>query len=240
MIVAGIWCFVAITFLFQKGGLVNWGHEKALGASSFTEGVPFLAGAVHEIAGLEGDEILLFVVVGVWVVSFALFHFYFERRTAKFLQILDKIHEIYENQEAFNDITSVTEFEGIAVIGMRFSHPVTLSWQFFRSFPSSKIIVIRAMPSTTNSLEATHGHLNEAISPRNRFWASLALLFEAIADKTIHFETATVHDFRTSLKRSKRRSQSVSQQRMAEECAFFGSTAEVDSCAETVHVSSSY
>jgi hypothetical protein len=48
---------------------------------------------------------------------------------AKFLQILDEIHE---NQEAFNDITSITEFEGIAVIGMRFSHPVTLSWQFFR------------------------------------------------------------------------------------------------------------
>jgi hypothetical protein len=72
-IVAGIWCFVAITFLFQKGGLVNWGHEKALG-TSFTEIVLFLVGAVYEIAGLEGDEILM-LVVGVWVISFALFHF---------------------------------------------------------------------------------------------------------------------------------------------------------------------
>jgi hypothetical protein len=74
---------------------------------------------------------------------------------------------------------------------------------------------------------------------RNPFWASLVLLFEAIADKTIYFETAAVHNFRTSLKRSKRRSQSVSQRRMAEECASFGSTVEVCSCAETVHVSSS-
>jgi hypothetical protein len=49
------------------------------------------------------------------------------------------------------------------------------------------------MPSTTNSLEATHGHLNEAISRRNPFWAFLALLFEAIADKTIHFEPASSH-----------------------------------------------
>jgi hypothetical protein len=105
------------------------GHEKALGASSFTEGVLFLVSAVYEITGLEGDEILLFVAVGVWVISFALFQFYFERHTAKFLQILDEIHE---NQEAFNDITSVAEFEGIAVIGMHFSHPVTLLWQFFR------------------------------------------------------------------------------------------------------------
>jgi hypothetical protein len=82
--------------------------------------------------------------------------------------------------------------------------------------------------------------LNDAILRRNPFWAFLALLFEAIADKTIHFETAAVHDFRTTLKRSTRRSQSVSQRRMAEECAFFGSTAEVCSCAEAVHVSSAY
>jgi hypothetical protein len=78
------------------------------------------------------------------------------------------------------------------------------------------------MSSSTNSLEATHRHLSEAISRRNPFWASLALLFEAIADKTIHFETAAVYNFRTSLKRSKKRSQSVSKRRMAEECAFLG------------------
>jgi hypothetical protein len=60
--------------------------------------------------------------------------------------------------------------------------------------------VVTRIPSTTNSLEATHGYLNEAISRRNPFWAFLALLFEAIADKTIHFETAAVHDFGTSLK----------------------------------------
>jgi hypothetical protein len=100
--------------------------------------------------------------------------------------------------------------------------------------------VVTRMPSTTESLEATHVHLNEAISPRNPFWASLALFFEVIADKTIHIETAAVHDFRPFLNRSKRRRQSVSQRKMAEECAFFGSTAEVCSCTETVHVSSSY
>jgi hypothetical protein len=100
--------------------------------------------------------------------------------------------------------------------------------------------VVMRMPSTTNCLEVTHKHLNEAISRRNPFWDSLALLFEAIADKTIRFETAAVHDFRISLKRSRRKSQSVSQRRRAEKCAFLGSTAEVCSCTETVHVSSSY
>jgi hypothetical protein len=66
--------------------------------------------------------------------------------------------------------------------------------------------VVKRIPITTDSLEATHWYLNEAISRRNPFWASLALLFQAIADKTIHFEKAIVHDFRTSLKRSKSRS----------------------------------
>jgi hypothetical protein len=100
--------------------------------------------------------------------------------------------------------------------------------------------VVTRMPSTTQSFEATHRHLNDAISRRNPFCASLALLFEAIADKTIDFETAAVHDFRASLKQSKRRSQSVSWGRMPEEWVFFGSTAEVCSCAETVRVSFSY
>jgi hypothetical protein len=100
--------------------------------------------------------------------------------------------------------------------------------------------VVTRMPSTTNSLQTTHRHLNEAILRRNLFWASLVLFFEAIVDKAIHFETAAVHDFRTSQKRSKRRSQSASKRRMTKECAFFGSTAEVCSCAETVHVSCFY
>jgi hypothetical protein len=96
------------------------------------------------------------------------------------------------------------------------------------------------MPSTTNSLEATHGHLNEAISRRNPFWGSMTLPYEAIPDKTMHFDAAFVHNFRTSLKRCKRRGHGVPADRMAEECAYFATSPEACTCGETIHLSSSY
>jgi hypothetical protein len=61
------------------------------------------------------------------------------------------------------------------------------------------------MPSTTNSFEATYGHLNDPISRRNPFWVSTKLLYDAIADKTIDFDGALAHTFRTAFKRCKRR-----------------------------------
>jgi hypothetical protein len=100
--------------------------------------------------------------------------------------------------------------------------------------------VILRIPSTTNSLEATHGHLNETITRRNSFWQSLTILFDSIADKTLHFDLALAHDFRASMKRSKRRAQLISGERMAEECAFFGTSSEACGCAETVHLASLY
>jgi hypothetical protein len=96
------------------------------------------------------------------------------------------------------------------------------------------------MPSTTKSLEATHGLLNETITRRNSFWHSLAILTDPIAEKTLNFDLAVVHDFRSSLKRSKRRVQFVPDEQMREECAFFGTSNEACGCAETVHMSSMY
>jgi hypothetical protein len=88
------------------------------------------------------------------------------------------------------------------------------------------------MPSTTNSLEGTHGHLNEYISRRNPLWGSMAILYNAIADKTLHFDRALVHDFRTAPKRSRRRSRDINERRMLEECATFGASAVACWCSE--------
>jgi hypothetical protein len=49
-------------------------------------------------------------------------------------------------------------------------------------------------------LPATLGHLNEAISRRNRFWASMGILYSAIADETQHFDVTLLHNFRSVLK----------------------------------------
>jgi hypothetical protein len=70
------------------------------------------------------------------------------------------------------------------------------------------------MPTTTNSLEGTHSHLNEAITRQNPFWQSLALLVDAIGEKTQHFHAALAHDFRAAVKRSHRRVQAVPAERM--------------------------
>jgi hypothetical protein len=78
------------------------------------------------------------------------------------------------------------------------------------------------MPSTTNSLEATHAHVNEAVSKRNPFWGSIAMFYNSIADKTLHFDAAFAHDFRTAQKRYRRRCQDVSAEQMSEECAYLG------------------
>ena len=51
------------------------------------------------------------------------------------------------------------------------------------------------MPSTTNALEATHGHLNESTQRRNDFWPSLHRLVKSINDRTHSFEDHLKHSF---------------------------------------------
>jgi hypothetical protein len=66
------------------------------------------------------------------------------------------------------------------------------------------------------------------------------ILTDSIAEKTLSFDLPLVHDFRSSLKRSKRRVQFVPDEQMNEECAFFGTSNEACGSAETVHMSSMY
>jgi hypothetical protein len=96
------------------------------------------------------------------------------------------------------------------------------------------------MRKITNTIEVTHGHLNDISTRRNRLWRSLTILVNSIADTRIGFDAALAHGFRASLKRFKRRSQLVFPDRMAEESAFVGTSHDSCGCAETVHLSSSY
>jgi hypothetical protein len=71
--------------------------------------------------------------------------------------------------------------------------------------------------------------LNEAISTRNPFWASLGILENAIGDMTLHFDLALAHDFRGALKRWRRWSQFLSRELIQQECARLGTT--LDHCS---------
>jgi hypothetical protein len=70
------------------------------------------------------------------------------------------------------------------------------------------------MLSTTNSWEGTHHYLNEAITRPNPFLKSLALLVDAIAEKTQDLHGALAHDFRAAAQRSYRRVPAVPAERM--------------------------
>jgi hypothetical protein len=95
------------------------------------------------------------------------------------------------------------------------------------------------MAGILNTFEANHGHLHDIITRQNSPWQSLTILVESIADKTIGFDAELAPDCRASLKWSKWCSQLVPPDRMTEDCAFFGTSRDSCSCAETVHLSSS-
>jgi hypothetical protein len=94
------------------------------------------------------------------------------------------------------------------------------------------------MPSTTDSFEATHGPLDEMITRCYGFRHFLAVLFDSIADKTVHFDLAVAHDVNPSLRRSRKRSQLIPVGQMIQESAWYGTTSDVCGCADAVHLSS--
>ena len=67
------------------------------------------------------------------------------------------------------------------------------------------------MPSTTNSLEATHGHLNKKVPRNNNFWASINRLCESISLKCNNVNERIQQNYnyikRTTIKRMKSLSQ---------------------------------
>jgi hypothetical protein len=93
------------------------------------------------------------------------------------------------------------------------------------------------VPTTTNSLEATHRHLNEAVTGGNPFQESWVLLVEAIFDKTLNYIEAALYDFQYAVKHSGRRAENVPADQTVDECLFIGFTAEHCSCGETTLVS---
>jgi hypothetical protein len=57
-----------------------------------------------------------------------------------------------------------------------------------------------SMPSTTNALESTHGHLNAEIPRRNNFWSAMMRLVKYVLTKENNFANA----FKTNYMREKR------------------------------------
>ena len=56
------------------------------------------------------------------------------------------------------------------------------------------------MPSTTNSLEASHGHLNEKLPRRNDFWTGMKRLIEFLIVNENGFKKALKCNFTRALR----------------------------------------
>ena len=93
------------------------------------------------------------------------------------------------------------------------------------------------MPSTTNSLEATHGHLNSLLPRRNEFWSSLYRLVKSIADKDFRFKEMLIHNYQRIKRNVKYRAKNTPFDIMNQEREYFATTLDSCKCGETKHQS---
>ena len=89
------------------------------------------------------------------------------------------------------------------------------------------------MPSTTNSLESTHGHLNEKIPRRNMFWPSLHRLIKSIATQDFHYKNTIIHCYEQTCRKVKNRVNIIPKEQMENEKAFFKTSKDKCECGET-------
>ena len=94
------------------------------------------------------------------------------------------------------------------------------------------------MPSTTNALESTHGHLNAKLPRRNEFCPSLYRLVTSITSKDLNFSQRCRANYNRIKRLTFRRVNEVNHGTLEEECTFFKTTVNTCECAETVLESS--
>ena len=59
------------------------------------------------------------------------------------------------------------------------------------------------MPSTSNALEAFHGHLNEDVPRRNEFWSSLFRIITSMMKKTFNYKESVHHNYQYTKRKIK-------------------------------------
>ena len=96
------------------------------------------------------------------------------------------------------------------------------------------------MPSTTNCLESTHGHLNEDIQRRNPFWPSLFRLVKSINQREHSFKSHLIHSYYRIQRNVLKRVRCGDRAEIQKEIAFYGSTSTQCMCGETTLESSMY
>ena len=94
------------------------------------------------------------------------------------------------------------------------------------------------MPSTTNALESTHGHINKSTPRRNNFYGALYRIVKHVMDKSQRIEECIKINYarakRVTMKALKQKSES----RMRDEIRFYHSSIDKCECGENYLISS--
>jgi hypothetical protein len=96
------------------------------------------------------------------------------------------------------------------------------------------------MLTTTNSLESTHGHLNERTPRRSAFWGSLHRIAQMMLMRSAELDSAIRHNFNEKVRSSFKRSIEMDPETMVRERNFYHTTRISCACGETLHLSRIY
>lgn len=89
------------------------------------------------------------------------------------------------------------------------------------------------MPTTTNSLESSHGHLNSTIPRRNDFYTSLTRLIEFTIHKSHNFSKSYATNFNRAKRQISNQSSVFYHKILDKECIQYNTTRDACECGET-------
>ena len=95
-----------------------------------------------------------------------------------------------------------------------------------------------SMPSTTNSLESAHGHLNKKTPRRNNFWSSLYRVISNLTKQNHLYKEKVMHNYNHVIRKTKNRAKNIPKERMKNEMLFYRTTLNNCNCSENKVVSS--
>ena len=96
------------------------------------------------------------------------------------------------------------------------------------------------MPSTSNSLESTHGHLNRCLPRNNSFWRSLFRLYEELSIKFTTVNDRIKHNYSYLKSKTLRKLKTTRPQEMRRMISYYETTCEKCNCSENKLESSIY
>ena len=88
------------------------------------------------------------------------------------------------------------------------------------------------MPSTTNSLESTHGHLNQKTPRNNNFYRSIFRIVKHLTKKVKNCQDSIIHNYNHTKHQTRKRLSQTLPERMNEECRYYETSIDTCKCSE--------